>query len=345
MSTEKELVLVTGAAGLVGRRLTAMLLQRGYRVRTLDLQPLPLAGTEHLQGDLRDEGLIKQALDGVEVVFHTASYISLDPREDAAMHEINVVATQQLIKEARRMGVNKLIYTSSIDVVYEGKPIRRGDEELPYPKKFMDYYAYSKAAAEQAVLNAHNPLALCTVSLRPAGIYGPGDRVRLPALLEEVRKGRWVVIGDGQAEFNHVYVDNVAHAHILAAERLMPDSEIGGQAYFITDHAPSFFFDFFKPIIEGLGYRPKVKKLPYGFAMGLAKFLTWWDVLPWNKHREAPKLTPYVVASTARDFSFVHDRAADELEYRPIVSQKEAIKATIRDLRERGFAAHSTHQR
>ena len=341
MSTEQECYLVTGAAGFLGRRLSEMLLAKGRRVRTFDRQPLELPGAEHVQGDLRDDALVAQILKDVTVVIHTASYISIDPREDAAMYEINIVANQRLLDASRKAGVKKFVYTSSIDVVYDGRPIRRGDETLPYPKRYLDYYGYSKATAEQAVLHAHDPKGMLTCALRAAGIFGPGDKLRVPSLINMVRKGNWFQIGKGDAEFNHVYVDNLAHAHILAVDALRPNSPVGGQTYFITDHEPSFFFDFFIPIFEGLGYRPKARKIAYRAAMLAARLLTWWDHMPWNKHRQAPNLTPYTVASTAKDFSFVHDKATRDFGYVPVVSREGAIAATIRDLRERGFAAHS----
>jgi len=337
----KGIFLVTGAAGLVGRRLAQSLVDRQYSVRTLDLQALEMEGVEHIQADLRNTDVLKRVLEGVQVVFHTASYVSIDPREDALMYEVNIVANQTLLDEARKAGVEKFIYTSSIDVVFEGKPIRRGDEMLPYPNKFTDYYSYSKATAEQAVLNAHNPMSMLTCSLRPGGIYGPGDTIRLPVMVEWARKNSWFTIGNGKAEFNHIYVDNLVHAHLLAEEALTPESVVGGQAYFITDHEPTYFFDFFPPILEGLGYRLKTRNIPFGVAMLSAKIATWWDHLPWNKNKKAPNLTPYSVASTARDFSFVSDKAQQDFDYQPVVSKEDAIKETIRDLRKRGFAAHA----
>ncbi|HAA10638.1 MAG TPA: 3-beta hydroxysteroid dehydrogenase [Cytophagales bacterium] len=346
MSEESQgIYLVTGAAGLVGRKLTERLLEQQITVRTLDLKELEIEGVEHIRADLRDTETVKQALKGVSVVFHTASYVSIDPREDAMMYEVNIVANQTLLDEARKARVDKFIYTSSIDVVFGGYPIRRGDESLPYPSKFTDYYSYSKATAEQAVLNAHNPMGMLTCSLRPGGIYGPGDTIRLPAMVEWARKNSWFTIGNGQAEFNHVYVDNLVHAHLLAEGALTPESAVGGQAYFITDHEPTYFFNFFPPILEGLGYRLKTRNIPYGVAMLSAKLATWWDHLPWNKNKKAPNLTPYSVASTARDFSFVSDKAQQDFDYQPIVSKEEAIKATIRDLRKRGFAAHVGKER
>lgn len=341
----KGIVLVTGSAGMLGRTLCRMLVAKGYSVRSLDRVPFQLEGVSHTVADLRDAKTLKEVIpvlvQDVNTIYHTASLISQDPREDALMYEVNIQATQKLIELAIKNRVPRLIYTSSIDVVFSGNPIHRGDETLSYPVKYLDYYSYSKATAEQAVLNSHNPMGLLTCSLRPAGIYGPGDAVRMPAILKQIRANTWFAIGNGQAEFNHVYVDNVAHAHIMAAEALHPESENGGQAYFITDHAPSFFFDFFEPFIAELGYRIKRRTIPFGIAMFMAYIIRWLSRLPGFQKLAGADLTPYAVASTARDFSFVHDRATEDFGYEPIVSYEEAFKQTVKDLRKRGLGAHT----
>lgn len=332
--------LVTGAAGFLGSRLAKQLAKQGHLVRGVDLVEVQLPGVEMVVGDLRVEEVIRSVLQDVEIVFHCAAFVSTDPREDAMMHDINIVATQQLLEICRRLRIHKFIYASSVDVVFNGRPIRKGDEDLPYPAKYIDYYSYSKAAAEQAVLHAHSPMGMLTTSLRLPGIYGPGDPRRLPEMIQKMRQKNYLAIGKGEAEFNHVYIDNAIHAFTLACDRLDPESAHGGSAYFITDHAPTFFFDFYMPIMEGLGYRPQQRRIPYAMAYMGAQLMSWWHALPWNHHRSVPTLTPFRVASTGRDFSFVHDKATEDFGYHPLVTKEGAMKATIRDLRERGFAAH-----
>jgi hypothetical protein len=81
-----------------------------------------------------------------------------------------------------------------------------------------------------------------------------------------------VRLGNGRAKFNHVYVTNVAHAHVLAAESLTLDSPVAGQCYFITDHPASNFYDFFVPYLQALGYSTKMRRMPYALARMLAVF-------------------------------------------------------------------------
>lgn len=336
--SDAEVYLVTGATGFLGHRIVKMLVENGKNVRVFVRQDYPDHRVEVVKGDLTDLESIRRAIKGVDVVFHTASFISWNPNDTDKLDKINIKANKDIIDACIEFNVSKLIYTSSIDAIYEGKPIKDGNETLPYPKKFIDHYSYTKAMAEKDVISANNPNGLLTCSLRTAGIYGPGDRTRLPSIIDVLRKGNYMQIGDGKAQFSHVYVDNCAYAHILAEKALVPGSAVSGQCYFITDHESGYFFDFFKPILTGLGYTIPNRRIPYKLAMILAVLSEFMAELPWNKKNAQPMLTRYTVASTALDFSFVHDKASRDFGYHPIIPFDVSIQETIMDLKQRGYA-------
>lgn len=341
LEIDSKIYLVTGATGFLGSRIVKMLLDEGKKVRAFVRHDYPDDRVENFKGDLLDKESIRRAIEGVDVVFHTASFISWSPNENQKLYDINVKANKDIIEACKEFKVSKLIYTSSIDAIYGGKPIKNGDETLPYPIKFIDDYSHTKALAEQDIIVANTDDGLLTCSLRTAGIYGPGDRTRLPSIIEILRKGKYMSIGDGTSVFNHVYVDNCAYAHILAERNLTPNSSVSGSCYFITDHEATYFYDFFKPILKGLGYTIPSKKLSYPIAMTLAYVSEFISKLPWNKKGAAPILTRYTVASTAKDFSFSHKKATRDFGYQPIVSLEDAIGETINDLKERGYAKQS----
>ena len=338
MNDKPKVYLVTGATGFLGNRIVKMLIEEGKTVRVFVRQDYRDDRVEVVKGDLEDDESIRKAIKGVDVVFHTASFISWNPNDDDKLDRINIEANRNIIRACKEFNVSKLIYTSSIDAIYEGKPIKDGDESLPYPSQFIDHYSYTKAIAEQDIISANDPNGLLTCSLRTAGIYGPGDRTRLPSIIDVLRKGNYMQIGNGKSKFSHVYVDNCAYAHILAEEALIPHSPVCGQCYFITDHESGYFFDFFKPILTQLGYRIPNRKIPYGIGMILAYLSEFVSKLPWNKKNAQPMLTRYTVASTALDFSFVHDKATRDFGYQPIVPLDIALKETINDLKQRGFS-------
>jgi sterol-4alpha-carboxylate 3-dehydrogenase (decarboxylating) len=335
---ESKLYMVTGATGFLGNRIVKMLLEEGKRVRVFVRQDYLDDRVEVIKGDLMDVESLRRAIKGVDVVFHTASFISWNPNDNEKLNEINIKANRSIIDACKEFNVSKLIYTSSIDAIYEGKPIKDGDESLPYPNKFIDHYSYTKAVAEKDIIAANDQNGLLTCSLRTAGIYGPGDRTRLPSIIDVLRKGNYMQIGDGKSKFSHVYVDNCAYAHILAEKALVPGSPVCGQCYFITDHEAGYFFDFFKPILTSLGYTIPNRKIPYSLAMILAHISEFTAKMPWNKKNAQPMITKYTVASTALDFSFVHDKATKDFGYEPIVPFDKAIQETISDLRQRGYA-------
>src|SRR5262249_7893742 len=149
----------------------------------------------------------------------------------------NVVGTQHVIAACRKLGVPRLVFTSSPSVVTTGHDIEGGDESLPYPARYLADYPRTKAEAERLVLAA-NDANFATVSLRPHLIWGPGDNHLIPRLIARARVGQLRRIGNGTNKTDVTYIDNAAAAHLLAADRLTPQSPIAGRAYFISQGEP-----------------------------------------------------------------------------------------------------------
>lgn len=174
---------------------------------------------------------------------------------------------------------------------------------------------------------------MATVALRAAGIFGPGDRHRLPVLLRVVRGQGYIPLGAGTARFSHVYVDNLAHAHVLAGEQLAVGHPAAGRAYFITDHAPQNFFRFAETYLEVFGYRRPRVHVPFWFAWTLGSVMEGIYHLMGGWFRDDPVMTRYTAAAVCRDFWFVHDGASRDLAYEPIVTADEAFTRTLAWLR------------
>jgi nucleoside-diphosphate-sugar epimerase len=210
-----------------------------------------------------------------------------------------------------------------MDVVVDGaKPIALGDESLPYPKKLpKEPYSRTKIIAEQMVLNANGP-DLLTTALRPAGMYGPRDKYHITSIIELARSKMNVRLGDGCARFSHVYSENAAHAHILAAKNLKPGSPVAGQCYFITDHQPAQnLFDFMEPFLRELGLPVPRRSIPYRIALFIG--------LLSEIFTPRSKINRFTVNQVCVDHTFVHDRAERDFGYRPIVSREEAFIRTV----------------
>jgi len=127
-------------------------------------------------------------------------------------------------------------------------------------------------------LESNSP-TLHTCTLRPSGIFGPGDRTLIPGLYSIIRNGQTAYqVGDNSNLWDFTYVDNVAYAHILAAENLLApekDLEFGsaaGEAFMITNGEPVYFWDFARGVWAGFGHvNPKRIYIPMslGYWAGL----------------------------------------------------------------------------
>ena len=314
--------LVTGAAGYTGQHLVRALLARGLSVRalvrntSLDLQHDSLSC---ISGDIQDAAQMQQACDGIDTVFHTAAFIATmgGNAATAAYREraqaINVGGTQNIIEACRQQSVARLVHTSSVDVCFSGDEDLRMDERTPYAERFNCIYTETKIAAEQAVLTANHCDGLVTCALRPDGIWGPGGCLMFDTLVEQLHAGRMVArIGGQGALHDHINIDNLVHAHILAAESLRADGPTCGRAYFVSDGEPARMFDFVRPLFEGLGYTVPTANLP---AAPMRSVMSAWQWLHFKLGIAEPLFTPHeldkltvshVVSSAAaqRDFGY-----------------------------------------
>ncbi|KAH9969483.1 C-3 sterol dehydrogenase [Russula dissimulans] len=222
MATHRDSFLVIGGSGFLGRHVVDALLARGDPVAVFDIVQR-YHDTPFYSGDISDQSQVSAALKkcGATCIIHTASPAA--GLQDPALYwKVNVDGTKAIIAAAKENKVPKLVYTSSAGVVFNGQDLINADERMPSPEKPLDAYNESKAKAEELVLAANGTDGLLTVALRPAGIFGPGDRQAVPNFAKILRDGRsHFQIGDNTNLFDWTYVGNVAYAHILAADKLV----------------------------------------------------------------------------------------------------------------------------
>jgi nucleoside-diphosphate-sugar epimerase len=346
-------ILITGGSGFLGAALVRELLKSGHgrfgpasEIRIFDIKQQIHAidkRVRYIKGDVRSLADLTSACRNVDVVFHAASIIDWGQQPRSLLHEVNVEGTNKVIAAARAEGVEALVYTSTMDVLYAGKPIINGDESAPLPERYAMAYAETKSIAEKAALAAngspHDPRGkgkagiLKTCAIRPCGMFGEGDPYHVSSLLRMAQKGRLLYrIGDGKALFQHVYVGNVAHAHVLAAKSLLePNGIAAGKVYFITDFEAKNFFDYLEPIITGIGYSmpPKQKNIPAPLLYAIAGMIEWASKITRPLFRFQPTINRTSITMVSRDLTFSGKRARAELGYRPCYREEEAIARTI----------------
>eukprot|EP01090_Pellita_catalonica_P022406 TRINITY_DN8697_c0_g1_i1.p1 TRINITY_DN8697_c0_g1~~TRINITY_DN8697_c0_g1_i1.p1 ORF type:complete len:360 (-),score=59.92 TRINITY_DN8697_c0_g1_i1:51-1130(-) len=204
----------------------------------------------------------------------------------------------------------------------------------------MDAYNETKQIAEEAVIAANGVKGLRTVCLRPSGIFGPGDRQGWPGFIEAAKNGKSKFqLGNGKNMMDWTYVENVAYAHVLAAEKLQEQEEgksskdaprVDGRVYFITNDEPIPFWDMAKYIWKGLDYPTPTINIPFWLAYTLA-FLV--DIFVWvlspivTLH---PTFTKFRVTFAGANRYFSVERAKKELGYAPKVPLAEGMKITLK---------------
>lgn len=260
-------VLVTGGGGFLGGAIVRLLQARGARVRSLSRQHYPeleQAGVEQFQGSLTDREIVGTAVRGCELVFHVAAKAGIWGRYED-YHQTNVIGTENILKACRQHGVQRLVYTSSPSVVFHGRDMEGVDESVPYPEHYEAHYPKTKAMAEQKVIAANGD-SLATVSLRPHLIWGPGDNHLVPRILARGKAGQLRKIGRRDVLVDSTYIDNAAEAHLLAAEKLRPDSPVAGKVYFISQDEPMPVWELINRILACGGVAPVTKSIPSGLA-------------------------------------------------------------------------------
>ena len=194
-------VLVTGGTGVIGEGVIPELITRGHTVRLLsrhateDARQWP--GVEPFEGNIADAATLAGAADGCDAVVHIAGIASEDPPK-LTFEAVNVEGTRNILEEARRAGVSRFVFVSSLGADVGESPYHR-----------------SKRAAETIVSQSD----LQWTIVRPGNVYGPGDEV-LSLILKMVRTLPAVpVIDDGGQEFQPIWHEDLARILAAVVER------------------------------------------------------------------------------------------------------------------------------
>ena len=228
--------LITGATGLVGYNIVHSLLKRGRKVRVLvrsaeKAEKLLPKEVEVVQGDILDKNSLLHAIDGCTVIYHAAGLPEQWFRNPDIFQKVNVTGTQNIIDACMRQNVEKLIYTSTIDV-FQGKAGERFDETMLDPNPKGTFYERSKQDAFRLVVKAVEK-GLPAVYVHPAGLYGPGPSSSpgFNQFIVDLKNGKVPMLLPGGLPL--VFSEDVGEGHILAEENgAIGDSYILSDSYY-----------------------------------------------------------------------------------------------------------------
>jgi dihydroflavonol-4-reductase len=303
--------LVTGATGFVGSHVARQLASAGRPVRILvrqtsDLRALDGLAAERVIGDLCDPASLNRATEGVHRVFHVAADYRLWARNPEEIYRSNVEGTRLLLEAAKRAGVERVVYTSTVATV----ALPTHDGSLPNEQtratidQMIGHYKRSKLLAEQEAIKAAS------------------DGV--PVVILDFLKGKMPAYVD--TGLNVVAVEDVAAGHLLAAEK----GRIG-ERYILGGRNMTL-----KQILDALAIttgRPAPRiKMPHAVALAAAYSDQWLSRLVGRE----PQI-PVEGVKMSRHRMFVEsDKAERELGYHP-GSPEAALERAVRWYEEHGY--------
>jgi sterol-4alpha-carboxylate 3-dehydrogenase (decarboxylating) len=336
-------VLITGGSGFLGRSLVIQLANKypRWKVDALDVRYpddcLRQRLDKFIHADIRFEESVNAAFNSYhpDLVVHTAGIVpgrqsrySTNEADWERVRRINVDGTSNVLHATMASGCTRFIYTSSVTAIID---------DLDHDYHNMDettqtglatlHYGRSKGLAEAFVLSpSHAEKGLKACALRPCTIIGPDDTQVISLIHDLIAKGEtYFVIGDGNNLYDWMYIDNAVHAHILAIENLLPTGPqtAAGQAFFITNQEPAYFWDFLVYVWAQFGHVPRYRVyIPTALAVVIAALLeiiTWLTGTPATLHRGSIKDAIRVHYADNR-------KAISVLGYRPIVGLAEGVR-------------------
>ena len=211
MITDKDLVLVTGGTGFTGSHLLEKLNQTGCALRVIARETSDISAFDAMQiewqiGDVFSPSLVKKAMNGVNYVFHVAAAYREPKIDDTVYNNVHVESTKLLANEAiNQRRFKRFVHVSTVGVLghIDNPP---ADEDAEYNPG--DIYQATKAEAEKWILQFAKEQGLPITVVRPAAIYGPGDR-RLLKLYKVAKLPIIPLIGFSQGMYHLIHVEDL----------------------------------------------------------------------------------------------------------------------------------------
>ncbi|KAK5127056.1 hypothetical protein LTR85_008415 [Meristemomyces frigidus] len=356
-------VVVTGGSGFLGHHIVSLLSSRNAcsKITSLDLRPdpNPVDDVQYETGDITDYDAMLSLFERLkpDAVIHTASPHAMNNKNTEMFYNVNVNGTKTLVRASQETGVKAFVYTSSASVIHDTvSDLVNADESYPLimGKDQPEYYTTTKAQAELHVLASNRAPShpnFLTAAIRPSGMFGEGDVQLLPPGLSAYYRGQTKIqIGDNENLFDFTEITNVAHAHHLALAALLATHDreasglarpldhekVDGEAFFITNDSPVYFFDFARMVWAAAGDQTQpnqVWALSKDIGLLIATLMEW---IFWIFRLGKPNLTRQQVKYTCMTRYYNIDKAKKRLGYRPVVGLDEGIRRGVKDALYRG---------
>lgn len=324
-------VLVTGATGFLGQWLTRRLLEEGYDVRVLvrsraKLEELADLKLDVAEGDVTNAESLDRACKGVRGVFHLAGLIAYSRAQRAAMEQVNVQGTKNVLAAIEKNGSPRLLHLSSVTAIGAGFTKDQVlDETSPYNVAHLGLgYFDTKHDAEIAVFEAVRAGKLEAVAINPSTIYGPGDAKKGSRGAQlKVARGKFPFYPPGGV--NVVHVDDVVNLCVKAFR----EGRSGERTIACGENLT--IKETFDRIADLAGVKPPSIALPRPALFAIGKVGDFLESIG----KKGPINTENAWTSSMYHW-FRHDKATRDFGFKPRPAQ-EALEASIRWSRDNGL--------
>jgi len=327
-------VLITGGTGAIGPQVVHAFHKDRYQIRVLSLdEPIPgmfPKDVQFIMGDVTDLSTVNYAMKDTCAVIHLAALLHIvnPPSELCEMYErVNVGGTASVVKAATNAGIKRVVLFSTIAVYGQtgGEILNENSPANP-----DTYYAKTKLAAEQIVLNARrlDGQPLGTV-LRLGAVYGSRIKGNYQRLVRTLSRGRFIPTGNGKNRRTIVYDKDVARAAVISMQH--PDA--AGKIYNVTDGQFHSVNEIIKAICRALGRNSPKFFLPLGPIKMTASLL---DGIAGLTGLSSPGLKDSLF-KYCEDIAVDGSRIMRELGFRPEYDLFKGWKETIQEMRKKGY--------
>ena len=303
--------LITGGAGFLGINLCRHLLSRGNEVVSLDIADFDYPERQlirEMRGDIRQRDFVDRAMQGVDIVVHSAAALPLYPADEIMSTEVD--GTRAVIESARAQGVRRFIHISTTAVygIPEKQPIHEDNQRVG-----VGVYGVAKIQAED-ICFAEREAGMIVPVVRPKSFVGP-ERLGVFALLFDWAKdGRgFPLLGDGRNRYQLLDVEDLCDAISLCAElpaeRVNDTFNIGAKDF-------ATMGEDYQAVLDYAGFGKRVTPLPAAPAI--------WTLRALEKLNLSP-LYRWVYETAAKDSWVSIERAEAKLGYAPKYSNQDAL--------------------
>jgi nucleoside-diphosphate-sugar epimerase len=315
------IILITGATGFIGSRLTAHLSKLGHSIIATGRKSKPdQIDTEKITwkyGNLSDHHFCDKITKDVDIIIHCAGKAGTWGSYQS-YYNANVIATKNIISSSKNNKVKKFIFLSSPSIYFDFKDQINIKEDF-LPKKFSNNYAKTKYLSERLVLDSHSN-SFQTLAFRPRLVLGAGDNNVLPRLIELQKSKSLYQIGSGQ---NIVSVTSIQNLLDIITESLVLPFNKMGKVYNIANDSCVNFWELVDYVLRSVGLLTTKKVLPLYLLLPLAKAsMILYKVF---RLKNEPKLQDIPIAMLAQNMTLDITKAKKELNYAPSQSWQEAV--------------------